>query len=292
MTQLLFDALPSTLSGYKNLWTQRGVRAPKGQVSALAKRVRIDRKNLRDFCAICGFTTHDVLPAPYLHVLAAPLHLQVMAHPSFPFKVLGVVHVRNTITQHASIDPSDLIDIQVDMGEQRWVRRGTEFDLVTQVLRNGECVWEEVTTILAPKERPSVEDAQDLRQAPKPPKTPIHTGANLDQSVSWDLSTTLGIRYGRVCGDFNPIHLTPISARLFGFKRHIAHGMWTASRTHASLTDLLPSTQKVIQQVKFLRPLPLPSTVHMHTWSDERARHVQVFSRGQKKLYIEMTYPH
>lgn len=291
MTQLLFDALPSTLSGYKNLWTNRSARAPKGLVSALAKRVRINRKNLADFCAICGFTSTTTLPAPYLHVLAAPLHLQVMTHPSFPFKVFGVVHVRNTITQHAELEPSDLIDIQVDMGDQRWVRRGTEFDLVTKVLRNGECVWEEVTTILAPGESPSIDDAQDLREQPKQERSQIYTGPDLDQSVSWNLSTTLGIRYGRVCGDFNPIHLTPLSARLFGFKRHIAHGMWTASRVHAGLKDLLPQEAQVIQQVKFLRPLPLPSTVHMHTWKDEHARHVQVFSRGQGKLYIEMTYP-
>ena len=50
----------------------------------------------------------------------------------------------------------------------------------------------------------------------------------------------IGRRYGAVSGDRNPIHLYPLTARLFGFRRAIAHGMWTKARCLAALEGRLP----------------------------------------------------
>ena len=40
---------------------------------------------------------------------------------------------------------------------------------------------------------------------------------DLPTAATWKLPGDLGRRYGSVSGDFNPIHLHPLSARLFGF---------------------------------------------------------------------------
>jgi len=40
-----------------------------------------------------------------------------------------------------------------------------------------------------------------------------------------------GLRFAAVVADYNPIHLYPWSAKLFGFKRAIAHGMFVAAKT-------------------------------------------------------------
>ena len=60
-------------------------------------------------------------------------------------------------------------------------------------------------------------------------------------------------------GDVNPIHLHALSARAMGFRRAIAHGMWTYARTLAALgrTSLGPSSSSVW----FTTPVFLPSTV-------------------------------
>ena len=60
-------------------------------------------------------------------------------------------------------------------------------------------------------------------------------------------------------GDFNPIHMHPLSARLFGFPSAIAHGMWTKARSLAALGPQLPGAFTV--EVAFRRPLLLPATV-------------------------------
>jgi acyl dehydratase len=69
----------------------------------------------------------------------------------------------------------------------------------------------------------------------------------------------VGRRYAAVSGDVNPIHLNPLAARLFGFRRAIAHGMWLKARCLAAFEGRLPDA--VTTEVEFKSPLLLPSTV-------------------------------
>jgi acyl dehydratase len=62
-----------------------------------------------------------------------------------------------------------------------------------------------------------------------------------------------------VSGDRNPIHLNPLAARLFGFRRAIAHGMWTKARSLAALQERLPAAYTV--DVRFKLPVLLPAKV-------------------------------
>jgi acyl dehydratase len=61
----------------------------------------------------------------------------------------------------------------------------------------------------------------------------------------------------------NPIHLSGLTAKAFGFKRAIAHGMWVEARALAALTGRLPDAMAV--DVVFRKPLFLPSTVILAT---------------------------
>jgi acyl dehydratase len=69
----------------------------------------------------------------------------------------------------------------------------------------------------------------------------------------------VGRRYAAVSGDVNPIHLNPVAARLFGFRRSIAHGMWLKARCLAAFEGRLPDA--LTASVQFKSPLLLPSTV-------------------------------
>ena len=60
-------------------------------------------------------------------------------------------------------------------------------------------------------------------------------------------------------GDLNPIHVHPLSARLFGLRGAIAHGMWTKARCLAALGSELPPAYTV--DVAFRKPIVLPATV-------------------------------
>jgi acyl dehydratase len=69
----------------------------------------------------------------------------------------------------------------------------------------------------------------------------------------------VGRDYAAVSGDHNPIHTSRLGARLFGFPRPIAHGMWTKARCLAALDGRLPPAYSV--DVAFKLPILLPATV-------------------------------
>ena len=80
--------------------------------------------------------------------------------------------------------------------------------------------------------------------------------AQLAFVAEWRLPGDLGRRYASVSGDRNPIHMHPLTAKLFGFPRAIAHGMWTKARCLAALEPSLPDAYEVT--VEFRKPLLLP----------------------------------
>ncbi|MFD5633726.1 MaoC/PaaZ C-terminal domain-containing protein [Streptomyces sp. NPDC127077] len=91
------------------------------------------------------------------------------------------------------------------------------------------------------------------RQAPDPRRG----SGTLPALAEWRLGPDVGRRYGAVSGDRNPIHLHPLTARLFGFPRAIAHGMWTVARC---LAEYGPG-QAVDVRAEFRAPVPLPGAV-------------------------------
>ena len=78
-------------------------------------------------------------------------------------------------------------------------------------------------------------------------------------SAQWRLPGDLGRRYAAVSGDRNPIHMHDVPAKLLGFPRTIAHGMWTKARGLAALERELPDAYTVT--ARFRRPVLLPSRV-------------------------------
>jgi acyl dehydratase len=72
----------------------------------------------------------------------------------------------------------------------------------------------------------------------------------------------------------NPIHLSGLTAKAFGFKRAIAHGMWVKARVLGALSGRLPDALSI--DVAFRKPLFLPSTVTLSTAQADRGWDVAV----------------
>jgi acyl dehydratase len=68
-----------------------------------------------------------------------------------------------------------------------------------------------------------------------------------------------------VSGDLNPIYLFKWLAKLFGFKQHIVHGMWTKSYCISMLQKINTSILMQAFEIKitFEQPLYLPSQVNI-----------------------------
>ncbi|MGW7608251.1 MaoC family dehydratase [Streptomyces sp. NPDC054766] len=247
--------------------------------------VRVDLAHLAAYERVCGFATGaDALPVTYPHVLAFPLAMRIMAGRAFPLPLLGLVHTSIEITQHQESAVTAEYELGVLIEKLVPHRRGTEAIVLTEARAHGRLVWESRSTYLArhrprdPGQDPTPRNAS--REAP--PETPCRAARRtapraasraavhnappapspegpkpLPAVAEWSLARDVGRRYGAVSGDRNPIHLHPLTARLFGFPRAIAHGMWTVARC---LAEYGPQ-QAVGVRAEFRAPVLLPGTV-------------------------------
>jgi hypothetical protein len=217
--------------------------------------VRVDRDRLAAYDRVCGFDLRDTLPATYPHMLAFGLHLKLMTDPSFPFPAIGLVHIDNRIVQHRPINAAESLSLRVWSGPVEPHPRGRQFAIHSEARVGDELVWEELSTNLR---RGKNDDSARARTVPSAEALPT--------TATWRLPGDLGRRYGSVSGDFNPIHVHSLSARLFGFPSAIAHGMWTKARCLAALQERLPPAFTV--EAAFKRPILLPATVQ---FAEDRA---------------------
>jgi acyl dehydratase len=211
--------------------------------------VAVDRDRLAAYDRVCGFRLSDTLPPTYAHMLAFPLHLALMTSGSFPLPAIGLVHIANRIEQHRPLDAGERLSLRVWATPIYRHPRGRQFMIRTEARVGTELVWEEASTNLA--------RGRGDESVPSPEGPP--SSEALPATATWTLRGDLGRRYGSVSGDLNPIHVHPLTARLFGFRSAIAHGMWTTARCLAALDSELPSRFSV--EVAFRRPILLPATV-------------------------------
>ncbi|MBL3665256.1 hypothetical protein JL475_04395 [Streptomyces sp. M2CJ-2] len=213
--------------------------------------LRVDLARLAAYERVCGFPTgEDALPLTYPHVLGFPVAVRLMSGRDFPLPLPGLVHTSVRITRRRTLPVTGAHELSVYVEGLAARRRGTEATLVTEVRTSaGALVWESRSTYLA-RHRTSGRPAAHREEEP---------GARRPLPVveAWRLPGDTGRRYGAASGDRNPIHLHPLTARLFGFPRAIAHGMWTVARCLAA--HGLP--EAVVVRAEFKAPVLLPGAV-------------------------------
>lgn len=249
-----FDALPKPYKAYAKV-IQSLVQKPKKrekvlpQAEYIVDRLVIDAKHLKSYNDVCAYKNNGTVPATYLAVLAQSLQMSMMTEEAFPFALLGLVHIRNIVRQNRPISATETLTLSCKFGDLRPHEKGLEFDFISAASANGEEVYSGVTTYLV---RQKV-DGSAAKAAKVSPEKPVY---NLTEN--WSVPENIGRRYALISGDFNLIHIHAITAKAFGFKTAIAHGMWTKARSLAALGDL-PAAYEA--DVQFKLPMFLPAKV-------------------------------
>lgn len=273
------------------------------------RKVRIDAERARDFDHLMGGPATDLVHPGVLHVLAFPVSLALMARRDFPFALLGLVHLRNQILQHRPVRVGELVDVECRVRALAPHRKGHTFEAVSTILgEDGEIIATDVSTYLAKGGSSSGAGSSSSSASTvgssrtgelgtgEPSGTspasagggsagvgsgaPTGSGSSADggsrrdfappaPTGRWALGADTGRRYAAVSGDVNPIHLSAVSAKAFGFPKAIAHGMYTASRAFTeSRVDL---SRPLRWDVTFDAPVTLPGTV-LVAYEDEPGR--------------------
>jgi hypothetical protein len=236
--------------------------------------VRVDAAHLAAYNRVCGFRLGDELPATYPHMLTFPLQVKLMAAGGFPFPLAGSVHVANRITQSRPLRLDDELELRAHVANLRDHPRGRQFDMVSEALAGGEVVWTDVSTYLHRGGGAGSPSDKERREPPAP-------------TAIWAVPDDIGRRYGEVSGDRNPIHLHKLTAKMFGYPRAIAHGMWTKSRCLAAFEGRLPAAFTV--NVRFKTPVLLPSKVGFAAAPDGDHWRFELFGARNGKPHLSGT---
>ncbi|UCJ17148.1 acyl dehydratase [Pseudomonas sp. MM211] len=231
---------------------RRGITGKVLPHRGLRCSLSVDANHLARYRELCGFTDDARLPATYPHVLAFPLQMKLLTEPDFPFPLLGLVHLENrirVIRQLAGLGPFTL---SVEASNLVPHEKGAVFSVITRLEDQLGLLWEGDSRLLCrgmKLDGPAIARSESTRLP-------------LDDLAQWQAPANIGRRYARISGDYNPIHLSALTAKPFGFPRAIAHGLWNKARALAALQAHLPASGYSVE-VRFQKPVRLPSSVRM-----------------------------
>ena len=210
-----YQAKPSLLGFMAQMWRPKSGFAADGRLPAIESHWRGQRstpRQLADYFALSGMPPDSYLSILYPHTVSFPMLMAMLSHPAFPLSIWRVLQVRNRLTLHEAIAPDAVLDFTVRTGARRVLDKGVEMDLHVQAESGSRRVFEGVNTFYA--------RGRFGAAAATAPASPAIAGAS---GAAWRMPGDGGLRYCRLSGDFNPLHLNNGYARRQGFARAFAH---------------------------------------------------------------------
>ena len=239
---------------------------PFARIERSVTGVDIRRDAFAAFNKMCGFKNSGRIPLPYYYVLAQRVQLALLTDPAFPIGIPGLVHIDNTFKQYAQASAGDTFDLRCCIEGDECTTAGRVIGITTDFFINEKKAIECRSRFL---HRNRSHSSEKNRKTSEP-----HLEGD---KKSLYLPANAGRRYARISGDFNPIHLHALTARPFGFRRPIAHGIYMLALVNAALEEMLSFNVKELS-VEYKRPVYLPSQVDL----------IYRFTEGDKSCRFEV----
>ncbi|VVM85979.1 hypothetical protein PS645_02521 [Pseudomonas fluorescens] len=244
------DREPNLPSSYAQAALRRKITGTTLPETGLRCWVDVDPKRLMEYRKLCGYADSALLPPTYPHVLAFALQMHLLTAKDFPFPLLGLIHLSNRIRLIRPMGGVHRARVSVRVVNLQPHAKGATFDLLTTLEDQLGTLWEGESQMLC----------RGVKLEGEPVEEVLAASLALNEVDRWKAPADIGRQYAKVSGDYNPIHLSAASAKLFGFPTAIAHGLWNKARTLAALDQHLP-TANVEIAVQFRKPVRLPSEV-------------------------------
>ncbi|WP_435298702.1 MaoC family dehydratase [Timonella sp. A28] len=245
--QRVFTAARTKLSRQSSSPVLEAPQLP--DVTHVARNVCVPPEKLKAYQHLVGEPIDGSVPAGFIHVLGFPLAMSVMASSDFPLPLVGMIHLENRINVARAIGVDEHFDFFAWTQNIGGHPKGTTVEVVVEAYVDEKLVWQGVSVYLAPGKFLAGLGEEQAREAFQPPLP----------TAAWDLTGNIGREYASVSGDRNPIHMSALTAKVFGFPRAIAHGMYIAARALAQSRDV--RGDEFTWTVTFAKPVLLPSKV-------------------------------
>ena len=233
--------------------------------------IKINAQHCERYNRLCQWQSGiaSVIHPNYIQVLSLPMQLSMMSQQPFPFKPLGLVHISNHIEVIALCEQQSKLTLETSFGRLMWHKKGWVFEVITRAYENEKLMIESTSSYLA-RTKHSTNDYCDNALDYNATKTKL---ANTDLSLEpnykllyqpFEFPANVGRQYASVSKDYNPIHLFAATANLLGFKKAIAHGMYSKALSVSHLLKRIPMLRHHVLgrfniYTEFMQPIYLPS---------------------------------
>jgi acyl dehydratase len=203
----------------------------------------------------------EAIPPVYSSTWETALALELFAAADLPLPSRGLVHLASELVVLRALRVGDRVRCRLELERAEPHPAGTRVALGCRSWNAaGQLCQQNSLTFLI--RQPAAGRARER----SPEREPAGMGSAVEWRTlaEWSLPASLGRRYARASGDFNPIHLWAWSSRLLGFDRPIAHGFCTEAMLASTLAERLwrsdPAALRRLY-IRFRSPLPLPARV-------------------------------
>lgn len=211
----------------------RQFKAPPLSQRIYTDTFAFDEAHYSRYVDMTGWADAGEVHPLYLQMRSLPLQLRCLTDKKSPFPLMGLVHTSNSLTHHMALDRTGPVEMRAKIDRIAQHPRGWECELLISALQKGRLVMEARSRYLY-RIRASHVEPRGKRTVSEGTEQHATEEATLSLALIHAPANT-GRRYARLSGDANPIHLSAVSARLFGFRHPIAHGMWSLGKVMAEL---------------------------------------------------------
>jgi len=209
-------------------------------VNFIQKNISLNATNVSKYRKICGFSQDsNEVPLSYPYLIIFPIQSLLLIDPSFPFPAMGIIHLANNIQQFKIINIDTIVTASVRFDSIVLPHaKGYVFNVISEIYESDgtTLMWRSTSTYLYRTRVSKDVDATTLYES----KIKTEDVDTCKEIKSYKCPVGFGLKYAAISGDYNPIHLYALTAKMFGFPRGaIVHGMWSNGTCVAALMPAL-----------------------------------------------------
>jgi acyl dehydratase len=214
-----------------------------------------DRQRIDRYRRVCGFShapDDPIVPPGFLQTLFIGLLGRYIASDFFPINPMGLIQTGQQFESRSPVRINDPLDLSCTLKDMTVSAKGIFTRFFLEIYRENQVVWQGISTYLTRTPPSRANRARKTRQDdPLPAFMTIHVPSGT------------GREYARVSGDYNPHHLSDVTARIIGFKQAMVHGMWSLARTLACLEQSTKFASPFFVEAAFKLPVYMPATLRV-----------------------------
>jgi acyl dehydratase len=214
--------------------------------------VVLDPERVCRYRRVCGFSDapeDPFVPSGFIQTLFIGLLARYITSDFFPINPMGLIQTGQQFESRRPVRTGDHLDLICTLHEMALTPRGIRTRFLLEAGQYGRPVWQGISTYLT---RTSGHRNTAGKKTHDPP---------LPTRMTLRVPSGTGRQYARVSGDYNPHHLSDVTARIIGFRQAMVHGMWSLARTLACLEPVMTFPEQYSVDASFKLPVYMPATL-------------------------------